>query len=283
MWTTNSSWTLINSYKYDSFGNLESYVGEIVNTRLFSWREFDFDTGLYYNRARYYSPEMGRFIGRDPIDIGDDVNLYRYCGNNGVRFVDPMGTEKVLVVIWIDHTWKKFMFDKDWYAITKNEYTWLMFNTLKYTLDSESIKYDIVFVNTFNEFDKTINEKKRDDIYFIWHWNSKYISINKNKWWFFWENKYKINYENLQNDYQSETEKNNLKETNLVLLSCKTWDLINDTSPIWKDIQNHYGFKSTTAPSTTIRSNWDMYDEYDNWPWWINWTTKAYWIYNKFY
>jgi RHS repeat-associated protein len=42
---------------------------------------------------------MGRFIGRDPIDIGDDVNLYRYCGNNGVRFVDPMGTEKVLVVI----------------------------------------------------------------------------------------------------------------------------------------------------------------------------------------
>ncbi|MBT3726833.1 RHS repeat-associated core domain-containing protein, partial [bacterium] len=49
---------------------------------------------LYYNRARYYSPEMGRFIGRDPIDVGDDVNLYRYCGNNGVRFVDPMGTDK---------------------------------------------------------------------------------------------------------------------------------------------------------------------------------------------
>ncbi|MBT3727607.1 RHS repeat-associated core domain-containing protein, partial [bacterium] len=52
---------------------------------------------LYYNRARYYSPEMGRFIGRDPIDVGDDVNLYRYCGNNGVRFVDPMGMEKNLI------------------------------------------------------------------------------------------------------------------------------------------------------------------------------------------
>ena len=36
---------------------------------------------------------MGRFISRDPIDIGDDVNLYRYCWNNGVRFVDLMGTE----------------------------------------------------------------------------------------------------------------------------------------------------------------------------------------------
>jgi hypothetical protein len=40
---------------------------------------------------------MGRFISRDPIDIGDDVNLYRYCWNNGVRFIDLMGMEKNLI------------------------------------------------------------------------------------------------------------------------------------------------------------------------------------------
>jgi uncharacterized protein RhaS with RHS repeats len=49
---------------------------------------------LYYNKARYYSPDLGRFISRDPIDISDDVNLYAYVGNNGVMFVDRSGLSK---------------------------------------------------------------------------------------------------------------------------------------------------------------------------------------------
>jgi uncharacterized protein RhaS with RHS repeats len=48
-------------------------------------------------RARYYSPETGRFISRDPIDVRDDVNLYSYVGNNGVMFVDRMGLAKKFV------------------------------------------------------------------------------------------------------------------------------------------------------------------------------------------
>jgi RHS repeat-associated protein len=54
---------------------------------------------LYYNRARYYNPQLGRFISRDPIDIADDVNLYAYVGNNSVMFVDLMGTEKSSIVV----------------------------------------------------------------------------------------------------------------------------------------------------------------------------------------
>jgi len=46
---------------------------------------------LYYYNARYYSPDLGRFISRDPIDIADDVNLYAYVGNNPVNFSDPSG------------------------------------------------------------------------------------------------------------------------------------------------------------------------------------------------
>ena len=91
MWISNSSWILIDSYKYDSFGNIVDYISVIWNTRLFAGREFEVETGLYYNRARYYSPKLWRFLSRDPIDVGDDVNLYRYVGNNSVNYTDPTG------------------------------------------------------------------------------------------------------------------------------------------------------------------------------------------------
>jgi RHS repeat-associated protein len=64
---------------------------------LYTGREYDPELKLYYNRARYYSPDLGRFISRDPIDISDDVNLYGYVGNNGVMFVDLFGREKKII------------------------------------------------------------------------------------------------------------------------------------------------------------------------------------------
>lgn len=50
------------------------------------------DNGLYYMRARYYDPEVGRFISEDPLGFdGGDLNLYAYVGNNPVMSVDPWG------------------------------------------------------------------------------------------------------------------------------------------------------------------------------------------------
>jgi RHS repeat-associated protein len=66
---------------------------------MYTGREYDRGLKLYYNRARYYNPQLGRFISRDPIDIADDVNLYAYVGNNSVMFVDLMGREKALIMI----------------------------------------------------------------------------------------------------------------------------------------------------------------------------------------
>ncbi|MGE4444338.1 MAG: RHS repeat-associated core domain-containing protein [Candidatus Altimarinota bacterium] len=100
---TDNSGDIVIEYEYDSFGNtyvvesgelidISEYSGDTFqNERLYTGREFDFEIGLYYNRARYYSPELGRFISRDPIDIADDINLYAYVGNNPVMFVDLMG------------------------------------------------------------------------------------------------------------------------------------------------------------------------------------------------
>ncbi len=48
--------------------------------------------GLYYNRARWYDANIGRFISEDPIGFGSsDTNLYRYAGNDPVNFRDPSG------------------------------------------------------------------------------------------------------------------------------------------------------------------------------------------------
>lgn len=52
---------------------------------------------MYYNRARYCDPSLGRFISRDPIGMRDNVNLYSYVGNSTVGYVDRMGREKQLL------------------------------------------------------------------------------------------------------------------------------------------------------------------------------------------
>ena len=83
---------------YDSYGNATLTTGNSHNnTRLYTGREYDVETWWYFNRARYYSPTLGRFISRDPIGIKDDVNLYSYTGNNPVNYTDRVGTIKAFL------------------------------------------------------------------------------------------------------------------------------------------------------------------------------------------
>lgn len=84
------------TYTYDPFGNVTTSGESSDNPFQYTGREND-GTGLYYYRARYYSPELQRFISEDPIGLaGGDVNFYVMTWNNPVMFIDPFGLKGTL-------------------------------------------------------------------------------------------------------------------------------------------------------------------------------------------
>jgi RHS repeat-associated protein len=100
---TDSTGALVESYTYDVFGttsilstNLQLLATSAVGNRfLFTGREYLAEIGLYDYRNRFYSPWLGRFLQTDPIAESRGINLYRYCANSAVNFVDPQGTTYV--------------------------------------------------------------------------------------------------------------------------------------------------------------------------------------------
>jgi RHS repeat-associated protein len=81
--------SVVNNYKYDSFGNILEKAEGVANPYTYTAREYDAESGLYYYRARYYDAKIGRFLSEDPLR--SDPNAYVYVGNNPLGYVDPMG------------------------------------------------------------------------------------------------------------------------------------------------------------------------------------------------
>lgn len=90
---SNGNGEVTDQYLYDPFGKRIRRVGNAENPFQYAGQfgiQND-ETGLYYMRARYYSPDWGRFITKDPNGYRGELNLYSYAGNNPVGLIDPAG------------------------------------------------------------------------------------------------------------------------------------------------------------------------------------------------
>lgn len=79
----------LQQYRYDPFGGTVS-APLLANDFRYTAREYEAED-LYYYRARYFDPQMGRFIGEDPIGLAGGLNLYAYAEGNPILYNDPMG------------------------------------------------------------------------------------------------------------------------------------------------------------------------------------------------
>lgn len=89
---------IVATYTYDAYGNTISNNTTIANINPFRYRGYYFDqeTNLYYCISRYYDSKITRFISRDDINYLDvstplGMNLYSYCINNPIRYIDYIG------------------------------------------------------------------------------------------------------------------------------------------------------------------------------------------------
>jgi RHS repeat-associated protein len=68
--------------------------GNSSNSHQYTGREDD-GVGVYYYRARYYEPALGRFISEDPLGFAAGYNLYSYVGDDPMNAVDPLGLSSI--------------------------------------------------------------------------------------------------------------------------------------------------------------------------------------------
>ena len=91
----NENGKVTDTYCYDAFGNLISSTSSTANSYRYCGEQFDSTTGLYYLRARYMNPSVGRFISMDTYQgsNADPISLhkYLYANSNPVMYSDPSG------------------------------------------------------------------------------------------------------------------------------------------------------------------------------------------------
>jgi RHS repeat-associated protein len=91
----NANNSLSNEYRYLPFGTTEMRAETVGNPFQFMARHWEPASNLYQVRARWYDPQVGRFISEDPSGLAGGINSYVYAGNNPIDFTDPSGLRRI--------------------------------------------------------------------------------------------------------------------------------------------------------------------------------------------
>ncbi|MCX4299532.1 MAG: hypothetical protein OSJ73_21370, partial [Lachnospiraceae bacterium] len=166
-----------NHYEYDVWGNATTCEETIENRFRFNGQQYDPITQQYYLRARFYNPVIGRFTQEDTYR-GDGLNLYAYCANNPVYYVDPSGNVPQCIKDAYDkirkekpriseqEAWKRtcegtgyeYLLDNSWgkplTAWTNAELQWAVDRL--YKMDHSTYDYHVVYALTVTPDDKVI-------------------------------------------------------------------------------------------------------------------------------
>ncbi len=102
---TSGSGSVTDAYYYTAFGEELAKTGSTENRFRYVGEQWDVNAGFYYNRARWYSPEQGRFTAVDPV-LGQPrepitMHRYIYTKNNPISFIDPSGNNYTLVGLMV--------------------------------------------------------------------------------------------------------------------------------------------------------------------------------------
>ncbi|HEM7891977.1 MULTISPECIES: RHS repeat-associated core domain-containing protein [Burkholderia] len=81
-----------------AYGRTNRRLAHAVDNPIrFPGQYFDHETGLHYNRHRYYDPHGARYITKDLLGFAGGLNLYLYAGGNPLTSLDPLGLDTVVI------------------------------------------------------------------------------------------------------------------------------------------------------------------------------------------
>jgi RHS repeat-associated protein len=85
--------------EYDPWGNVvEEFNPDGIEQNIrFQGQHFDQESGLHYNRHRYYDPKLGSYINQDPIGLAGGINTYAFVEADPLGYIDPTGLKLVVV------------------------------------------------------------------------------------------------------------------------------------------------------------------------------------------
>ena len=107
MYLVDANGVQVAAYDYDPYGKIITATGDFAEINPLRYRGYYYDseTGFYYLQSRYYDPEICRFINADSYaSTGQGFigyNMFAYCGNNPIVFLDCRGYKKKHMFLFI--------------------------------------------------------------------------------------------------------------------------------------------------------------------------------------